>query len=95
MNSFWIELSIHHWTKKNIYICIYYHGGKFHLIKENTYVYFSIWTLFTLNYYLYCQEMVEKEGKGTVPCPLELSDHFEVISESVPSLLAGLWAYLN
>ena len=40
--------------------------------------------------------MVEKEGKGTVPCPLELSDHhIEVISESVPGPLAGLWAYLN
>ena len=94
LNSFWIEPRVinHHWTKKNIYICIYYHGGKFHLIKENTYVYFSISTLFTLDY---CQEMVEKEGKGTVPCPLELSDHIEVISESVPGPLAGLWAYLN
>ena len=68
---------------------------QFHLIKENTYVYFSISTLFTLNYYLYCQEMVEKEGKGTVPCLLELLDHIEVISESVPGPLAGLWAYLN
>ena len=85
MNNFWIESRvINPSSEKEKYLYLYLlPWWQFHLIKEKTYIQFSIWTLFTLNYYLYCQEMVEKEGKGTVPCPLELSDHIEVISESV------------
>ena len=72
MNSFWIESRvINPSLEKEKYLYLYLYllpWWQFHLIKENTDIYFSI---------------SKKEGKGTVPCPLELSDHIEVISESV------------
>ena len=70
MNNFWIESRvINPSSEKEKYLYLYLlPWWQFHLIKENTDIYFSI---------------SKKEGKGTVPCPLELSDHIEVISESV------------
>ena len=66
MNSFWIESRVIHASlDKDLKYRYLLPWRQFHLIKENTDIYFSISTLFTLNYYLYCQEMVEKEGQGT------------------------------